>query len=63
MIWRTLETPVRVWMIGEAARQWDENAGKYVRESTFKVLRQLHDILSARSLEVGGAHRLRNVWR
>ncbi|KAI1297456.1 hypothetical protein EDD11_007116 [Mortierella claussenii] len=62
MIWRTLEAPMRDWMIGEAARQWDENAGKYVRESTFKVPRQLHDILSARTLEVGGAHRLRNVW-
>jgi len=62
MIWRTMEAPVRDWMIGEAARQWDENAGKYVRESTFKVPRQLHDILSARSLEVGGAHRLRKVW-
>ncbi|KAG0265239.1 hypothetical protein BGZ95_003389 [Linnemannia exigua] len=37
MIWRTVEAPVRDWMIGEAARQWDENAGKYVRESTFKV--------------------------
>ncbi|KAF8944212.1 hypothetical protein BGZ47_004518 [Haplosporangium gracile] len=54
MIWRTLEAPVRDWIIGEAAKQWDENAGKYVRESTFKVPRQLHDILSARSLEVGG---------
>ncbi|KAF9949846.1 hypothetical protein BGZ72_008376, partial [Mortierella alpina] len=62
MIWRTMEAPVRDWMIGEAARQWDENAGKYVRESTFKVPRQLHDILTARSLEVGGAHRLRNAW-
>ncbi|KAF9080094.1 hypothetical protein BGX23_002651 [Mortierella sp. AD031] len=31
MIWRTLEAPVRDWMIGEAARQWDENAGKYGR--------------------------------
>ncbi|KAF8937672.1 hypothetical protein BGZ47_008924, partial [Haplosporangium gracile] len=62
MIWRTVEAPVRDWMIGEAARQWDENAGKYVRESTFKVPRQLHDILSARSQEVGGAHRLRNAW-
>src|SRR5690554_6485452 len=42
MIWRTVVAPVRDWMIGEAARQWDENAGKYVQESTFKVPRQLH---------------------
>lgn len=62
MIWRTVNAPVRDWMIGEAAKQWGENAGKYVQESTFKVPRQLHDILSARSQEVGGAHRLRNAW-
>ncbi|KAF9376388.1 hypothetical protein BGX21_003499 [Mortierella sp. AD011] len=54
MIWRTMDTPIKDWMIVEAARQWDENAGKYIQESTFKVPRQLHDILSARSLEVGG---------
>lgn len=62
MIWRTVEAPVRDWMIGEAARKWDENAGKYIEESTFKIPRQLHDILSARSQEVGGTHRLRNAW-
>ncbi|KAG0324771.1 hypothetical protein BG004_003370 [Podila humilis] len=62
LIWRNMVAPVRDWMIGEAARQWDENANKYVQESTFKVPRQLHDILTARSLEVGGAHRLRRSW-
>lgn len=39
MIWRTLEVPVRDWMIGEAARNLGENAGKYVRESAFKAPR------------------------
>ncbi|KAG0288458.1 hypothetical protein BGZ98_004255, partial [Dissophora globulifera] len=27
MIWRTVEAPVNDWMIGVAAKHWDENAG------------------------------------
>ncbi|KAF9578770.1 hypothetical protein BGW38_005274, partial [Lunasporangiospora selenospora] len=50
MIWRTMEAPVRDWMIGEASRQQDENAGKYVRESTFKVPRQLRPVVQRVSL-------------
>lgn len=39
-----------------------ENGGKYIQESTFKVTRQLHEIISARSKDVGGAHKLRKAW-
>ncbi|KAF9996567.1 hypothetical protein BGZ65_007847, partial [Modicella reniformis] len=61
LIWRSMIVPGKNWGIGEAARVWDEPAQKYVHESTFKLPRQLHDVLVARTQEVGGADRMRDV--
>ena len=35
---------------------------KYVHESSFKLPRQLHDVLVARSMAVGGPEKLRGVF-
>lgn len=61
LIWRTMLAPEKDWAIGEAARIWDDMAQKYSNESTFKLPRQLHDVLMARSMEVGGPERMRGV--
>ncbi|OAQ22241.1 hypothetical protein K457DRAFT_26258 [Linnemannia elongata AG-77] len=61
LIWRSMLAPEKDWAIGEAARTWDELGQKFIHESTFKLPRQLHDVLMARSLEVGGPDRMRGV--
>ncbi|KAF9083070.1 hypothetical protein BGX27_004269 [Mortierella sp. AM989] len=61
LIWRKMTAPEKDWGIGEVARIWDKISNKYISESTFKLPRQLHDILIARTMEVGDAQALRNV--
>ncbi|KAI1287760.1 hypothetical protein EDD11_010198 [Mortierella claussenii] len=61
LIWRTMSVPERDWAIVEAAKAWDTIGTKYLAESNHKLPRQLHDILVARSMEVGGPGKLWNV--
>ncbi|KAF9970430.1 hypothetical protein BGZ65_011133, partial [Modicella reniformis] len=60
-VWRSMANPAKDWGAAEAALVWDEAAQKYIHESNFKLPRHLHDILTARTVEVGGADRLREV--
>ncbi|KAF9929118.1 hypothetical protein FBU30_001847 [Linnemannia zychae] len=61
LIWRSVLAPEKDWAIGEAARTWDDLGQKYIHEGTFKLPRQLHDVLVARSMEVGGPEKMRDV--
>ncbi|KAG0288980.1 hypothetical protein BGZ98_004036, partial [Dissophora globulifera] len=56
LIWRTLLVPAKDWAIGEAAKTWDDQGQKYKQESSFKLPRQLHDVLVARSMESSTIH-------
>ncbi|KAF9926293.1 hypothetical protein FBU30_004101 [Linnemannia zychae] len=62
LIWRTLIVPERNWAVVEAAPEWDPISDKYRSESAFKLPRQLHDILTARSSELGGPDQLRYAF-
>ncbi|KAH7042521.1 hypothetical protein BKA57DRAFT_441382 [Linnemannia elongata] len=62
LIWRTISAPERDWAVAEAAPDWDPIGKKYRYEGTFKLPRQLHDIISARSHEVGEKVRLRGEF-
>ncbi|KAG0335311.1 hypothetical protein BG004_008499, partial [Podila humilis] len=62
LIWRTISAPERDWAVAEAAPDWDPIGKKYRYEGTFKLPRQLHDILSARSHEVGDKNHLRGEF-
>ncbi|KAG9062575.1 hypothetical protein KI688_005490 [Linnemannia hyalina] len=62
LIWRTISAPERDWAIAEAAPDWDPIGKKYRYEGTFKLPRQLHDILSARSFELGEKDHLRGEF-
>ncbi|KAI1305593.1 hypothetical protein EDD11_004907, partial [Mortierella claussenii] len=61
LIWRSMAVPEKDWGIDEAAKTWDDSGHKYIHESVFKLPRQLHDVLVARTMEVGGADRMREV--
>ncbi|KAF9176763.1 hypothetical protein BGZ50_009713, partial [Haplosporangium sp. Z 11] len=60
-IWRSMLEPNKDWAIVEAAKVWDLSGQKYVYESSFKLPRQLHDVLSGRTREAGGVNSLRDV--
>ncbi|KAF9418411.1 hypothetical protein BGZ76_004387, partial [Entomortierella beljakovae] len=62
LIWRTLGSPSQDWAVAEAAPDWDPISNKYKFEGTFKLPRHMHDILSARTAEVGGPDRLRSEF-
>ncbi|KAG0005240.1 hypothetical protein BGZ65_011657 [Modicella reniformis] len=61
LIWRSMSNPEKDWAMAEAALVWDESATKYSYESNFKLPRQLHDVLTARTVEVGGVDNMRSV--
>ena len=61
-LWRTISSPDIVWSIGESATLWDPASMKYRNEVVFKLPRQLHDILVARTSEVGGVDSLRQEY-
>ncbi|KAF9181405.1 hypothetical protein BGZ50_005520 [Haplosporangium sp. Z 11] len=61
LIWRTMAVPEKDWGIGETVRAWEDLGQKYTHESTFKLPRQLHDVLTARTVEVGGPSIMRDV--
>ncbi|KAF9947312.1 hypothetical protein BGZ72_010653, partial [Mortierella alpina] len=50
-LWRTISSPDIDWSIGESATLWDPASMKYRNEGVFKLPRQLHDILVARTSE------------
>ncbi|KAF8923259.1 hypothetical protein BGZ58_003187, partial [Dissophora ornata] len=62
LIWRTVSAPERDWAVAEAAPNWDPIGKKYRYEGTFKLPRQLHDILTARSHELGKKDHLRGEF-
>ncbi|KAF9201258.1 hypothetical protein BGZ49_008480 [Haplosporangium sp. Z 27] len=62
LIWRCMkQTERRDWAIAEAALVWDDAGQKYIHESNFKLPRQLHDLLMARTIEVGNHDRIRSA--
>ncbi|KAF9190903.1 hypothetical protein BGZ51_008052 [Haplosporangium sp. Z 767] len=62
LIWRTLDSPEQDWAVAEAAHDWDPTSNKYKFEGAFKLPRHMHDILCARTAEVGGPDWLRNEF-
>ncbi|KAG9061325.1 hypothetical protein KI688_007303 [Linnemannia hyalina] len=58
-LWRTISSPGIDWSVGESATVWDPASMKYRNEGVFKLPRQLHDILVARTSEAGGVDSLR----
>ncbi|KAF9400509.1 hypothetical protein BGX21_004131 [Mortierella sp. AD011] len=61
-LWRTISSPDIDWSAGESATVWDSAAMKYRNEGVFKLPRQLHDILVARTCETGGVDSLRQEY-
>lgn len=61
-LWRTISSPDVDWSAGESATVWDPASMKYRYEGVFKLPRQLHDILVARTSEVGGVDSLRKEY-
>ncbi|KAK3821634.1 MAG: hypothetical protein J3Q66DRAFT_333867 [Benniella sp.] len=61
-LWRTISSPDVDWSAGESATVWDPASMKYRHEGVFKLPRQLHDILVARTSEVGGVDSLRKEY-
>ncbi|KAF9419691.1 hypothetical protein BGZ76_004220, partial [Entomortierella beljakovae] len=61
-LWRTISSPDVDWSAGESATVWDPASMKYRNEGSFKLPRQLHDILVARTSEVGGVDSLRKEY-
>ncbi|KAF9921790.1 hypothetical protein BGZ67_000245, partial [Mortierella alpina] len=61
-LWRTISSPDVDWSAGESATVWDPSSMKYRYEGVFKLPRQLHDILVARTAEVGGVDSLRKEY-
>ncbi|KAF9158043.1 hypothetical protein BGX20_003582 [Mortierella sp. AD010] len=62
LIWRTVSSPEHDWAVAEAVPNWDPIGKKYRYEGTFKLPRQLHDILTARSDELGKKDHLRSEF-
>ncbi|KAF9945057.1 hypothetical protein BGZ70_004089, partial [Mortierella alpina] len=61
-LWRTISSPDVDWSAGESATVWDPASMKYRYEGVFKLPRQLHDILVARTSEAGGVDSLRKEY-
>ncbi|KAF9368274.1 hypothetical protein BGX21_006696, partial [Mortierella sp. AD011] len=61
-LWRTISSPDIDWSAGESATTWDPASVKYRNEGVFKLPRQLHDILIARTCEAGGVDFLRQEY-
>ncbi|GJJ75369.1 hypothetical protein EMPS_07727 [Entomortierella parvispora] len=61
-LWSTVSSPDIDWSVGESTTLWDPVSMKYRNEGVVKLPRQLHDILVARTGEVGGINSLRKEY-
>jgi hypothetical protein len=61
-LWRTISSPDIDWSARESATVWDPASMKFRNEGVFKLPRQLHNILVARTFEAGGVDSLRHEY-